>query len=94
MSRLRQVSRSETDDPIVNGMWDLLFGSGVDPVADQKVGTATGSKGDWWTTYASQHFRALRRSTHPHHAAMAMAMAPASTSPRRRCTAGACQMPP
>lgn len=52
MSRLRQVARSETDDPIVNGMYDLLFGKGVDPVAEQKMGTATGSEGDWWTTYA------------------------------------------
>jgi alkylhydroperoxidase family enzyme len=52
MSRLRQVARSETDDPIVNGMYDLLFGKGVDPVAEHKMGTATGSEGDWWTTYA------------------------------------------
>jgi len=52
MSRLRQVAREETEDPIVNGMYDLLFGKGVDPVADQKMGTATGSEGDWWTTYA------------------------------------------
>ncbi len=52
MPRLRQVARSETDDPIVNGMYDLLFGKGVDPVAEQKMGTATGSEGDWWTTYA------------------------------------------
>ena len=33
-------------------MYDLLFGKGVDPVAEQKMGTATGSEGDWWTTYA------------------------------------------
>ena len=52
MPRLRQVARSETDDPIVNGMYDLLFGKGVDPLAEQEVGTATGSDGDWWTTYA------------------------------------------
>ena len=52
MSRLRQVARSETDDPIVNGMYDLLFGKGVDPVAEQKMETAAGSAGDWWTTYA------------------------------------------
>ncbi len=38
MGRLRQVARSETDDPIVNGMYDLLFGKGVDPVAEQKMG--------------------------------------------------------
>jgi alkylhydroperoxidase family enzyme len=52
MPRLRQVPRSETDDPIVNGMYDLLFGKGVDPVAEQQVATATGSEGNWWTTYA------------------------------------------
>ena len=52
MDRLRQVPRSETDDPVVLGMYDLLFGKDVDPVTDQKMGTATGSEGDWWTTYA------------------------------------------
>ena len=52
MGRLRQVPRSETDDPVVNAMYDLLFGKGVDPVAEQNLGTATGSEGDWWTTYA------------------------------------------
>ena len=56
MSRLRQVARSETDDPIVHAMYDLVFGKGVDPLADQETktgtGTATGSEGDWWTTYA------------------------------------------
>ena len=30
MPRLHQVPRSETDDPIVNGMYDLLFDTGVD----------------------------------------------------------------
>ena len=48
MSRLRQVGRSETDDPIVTGMYDIVFGKGVDPAE----GTSTGSRGDWWTTYA------------------------------------------
>ena len=52
MPRLRQVPRSETDDPIVLGMYDLLFGKGVDPVAEQQAGTATGTEGNWWTTYA------------------------------------------
>lgn len=48
MSRLRAVGRSETNDPIVNGMYDIVFGKGVDPAQ----GTSTGSQGDWWTTYA------------------------------------------
>lgn len=52
MGRLRQVPRAETDDPIVHAMYDLLFGKGVDPVTDERMGTATGSEGDWWTTYA------------------------------------------
>jgi alkylhydroperoxidase family enzyme len=52
MGRLRQVPRSETDDPVVNAMYDLLFGKGVDPVTEGRMGTATGSEGDWWTTYA------------------------------------------
>jgi alkylhydroperoxidase family enzyme len=52
MGRLRQVPRAETDDPVVNAMYDLLFGKGVDPVTDDRMGTATGSEGDWWTTYA------------------------------------------
>jgi alkylhydroperoxidase family enzyme len=48
MSRLRQVGRSETNDPIVTGMYDIVFGKGVDPTE----GTSTGSQGDWWTTFA------------------------------------------
>ena len=52
MSRLRQVARSETDDPIVLSMYDLLFGKDVDPMVDRSAATATGSTGDWWTTYA------------------------------------------
>jgi len=48
VSRLRQVGRSETDDRFVHGMYDIAFGKGVDPAE----GTSTGSKGDWWTTYA------------------------------------------
>jgi alkylhydroperoxidase family enzyme len=48
VSRLRQVGRSETNDPIVTGMYDIVFGKGVDPAE----GTSTGSQGDWWTTYA------------------------------------------
>jgi alkylhydroperoxidase family enzyme len=52
MGRLRQVPRSEVTDPIVLGMYDLLFGKDVDPVTDDRMGTATGSEGDWWTTYA------------------------------------------
>jgi alkylhydroperoxidase family enzyme len=31
-------------------MYDRLFGAGVDPV--EKPGTATGTRGDWWTVFA------------------------------------------
>jgi len=47
--RLRQVSKSEAEAPIVTKMYDFIF-DGRDPVADP--GTATGSPGDWWTVFA------------------------------------------
>ncbi len=49
MPRLRQVPRSEATAPIVRTMYDFLF-DGRDPVAEP--GTATGSRGDWWTVFA------------------------------------------
>lgn len=49
MPRLREVPRSDTDAPIVQRMYDRLFGD-RDPVAEP--GTATGTKGDWWTVFA------------------------------------------
>jgi alkylhydroperoxidase family enzyme len=52
MSRLRQVARSETDDPVVHAMYDLVFGKGVDPLGQDAPRTDTGSRGDWWTTFA------------------------------------------
>jgi alkylhydroperoxidase family enzyme len=48
--RLRQVSRAETDDKLVLFFYDSLFGEDRDPVAGP--GTATGTPGDWWTTFA------------------------------------------
>jgi alkylhydroperoxidase family enzyme len=50
MPRLHQVSRAESDAPIVTAMYDLLFGD-RDPVAEP--GTATGTPGDWWPTFAN-----------------------------------------
>lgn len=50
MPRLNQVRRDETDAPIVQRMYDRLFGEGVDPV--DNPGTATGTPGDWWTVFA------------------------------------------
>lgn len=48
MPRLKQVSRAEAD-PAILPFYDRLFGD-RDPVA--QPGTATGTPGDWWTTYA------------------------------------------
>lgn len=49
MPRLRQVSRTETDNPVVQGSYQHLFGD-RDPVAEP--GTATGTPGNWWTVFA------------------------------------------
>ncbi|MBX3483769.1 carboxymuconolactone decarboxylase family protein [Phenylobacterium sp.] len=49
MPRLRQVSRAETTSEHVRKTYDLLFGD-RDPVAEP--GTATGTRGDWWTVFA------------------------------------------
>ena len=49
MPVLRQVPRSEAKAEIVIRMYDLLFGE-RDPVS--QPGTATGTPGDWWTTFA------------------------------------------
>jgi len=48
MPRLRQVPRSEAPSGVVE-MYDHLFGD-RDPVAEP--GTATGTRGDWWTVFA------------------------------------------
>lgn len=49
MPRLREVSRTETDDPLVIGCYDRMFDD-RDPVAEP--GTATGTPGNWWTVFA------------------------------------------
>ena len=50
MPRLRQISRSDATAPIVLRMYDRLFGD-RDPVTEP--GTATGTRGDWWTVFAN-----------------------------------------
>src|SRR3954452_12991038 len=50
MPRLHQVTRAETDAPIVATMYDFLFGD-RDPVAEP--GTETGTRGDWWPAFAN-----------------------------------------
>ena len=49
MPRLREVPRSEAPE-VAQGWYDLIFGEGVDPVAEP--GTATGTPGTWWTVMA------------------------------------------
>lgn len=50
MPRLRQVPRDEVTSPIVQMMYDFLFGD-RDPVTEP--GTTTGTPGDWWTVFAA-----------------------------------------
>jgi alkylhydroperoxidase family enzyme len=50
MPRLRQVPRSEVNDPLTLAMYDFMFGPDRCPV--EEPGTATGSPGDWWTVFA------------------------------------------
>jgi alkylhydroperoxidase family enzyme len=49
MPRLHQVSRDEAKAEIVLKLYKALFGD-RDPVA--QPGTATGTRGDWWTVFA------------------------------------------
>lgn len=49
MPRLHQVSRAEAPSELILQYYDRLFG-GRDPVAEP--GTATGTRGDWWTVFA------------------------------------------
>lgn len=50
MSRLRQVPKDEVSAPGVAFAYRLVFGD-RDPVA--QPGTADGTPGDWWTTFAA-----------------------------------------
>ena len=49
MPRLKQVPKAEAD-PSILPLYKLLFGD-RDPVAEP--GTATGTRGDWWTVFAN-----------------------------------------
>jgi alkylhydroperoxidase family enzyme len=49
MPRLRQVRRSDAG-PLASLLYDRLFGTERDPV--ETPGTATGTRGDWWTVFA------------------------------------------
>lgn len=49
MPRLKQVPKAEAD-PTIAPLYQLLFGD-RDPV--EEPGTATGTRGDWWTVFAN-----------------------------------------
>lgn len=50
MPRLREVPRAEADAKVAQPLYAQLFGE-RDPVAEP--GTATGTRGDWWTVFAN-----------------------------------------
>lgn len=49
MPRLKQVKRADVTNKTILAYYDRLFGS-RDPVTEP--GTATGTRGDWWTVFA------------------------------------------
>ena len=49
MPRLKEVARADAH-PSVKPYYDALFGPERDPTTDP--GTATGTRGDWWTVFA------------------------------------------
>jgi alkylhydroperoxidase family enzyme len=50
MPRLREIPRAEVKSETILRYYEALFG-GRDPVAEP--GTATGTRGDWWTVFAN-----------------------------------------
>ncbi len=50
MPRLREIPLAEADEKVALPLYRQLFGS-RDPVADP--GTATGTRGDWWSVFAN-----------------------------------------
>ncbi len=48
--RLHQVTRAEATSPVVTTMYDYLF---EDRCPVEEPGTATGTRGDWWTVFAN-----------------------------------------
>ncbi|MDY7098752.1 MAG: carboxymuconolactone decarboxylase family protein, partial [Pseudomonadota bacterium] len=50
MPRLREVPLSEADEKVARPLYRMLFGE-CDPV--EEPGTATGTRGDWWTVFAA-----------------------------------------
>jgi alkylhydroperoxidase family enzyme len=52
VNRLRNIPRAEVTSPLIQTLYQMLFGD-RDPVAEP--GTATGTPGDWWTAFANSH---------------------------------------
>lgn len=50
MPRLREVPLAEADSDVARPLYHVMFGE-RDPVAEP--GTATGTRGDWWTVFAN-----------------------------------------
>jgi alkylhydroperoxidase family enzyme len=50
MPRLREVPRAEADEKVALPLYTQLFGN-RDPVSEP--GTATGTRGDWWSVFAN-----------------------------------------
>jgi alkylhydroperoxidase family enzyme len=48
--KLSEVRRADTTSPVVLAAYDYVFGDDRCPV--EQPGTADGTRGDWWTTYA------------------------------------------
>lgn len=74
MPRLREVPLAEADNDVARPLYHMLFGE-RDPVAEP--GTATGTRGDWWTVFANSpdtlkhaaqgfaYYRSARRKLDP-----------------------------
>lgn len=74
MPRLREVPLAEADADVARPLYRVLFGE-RDPVAEP--GTATGTRGDWWTVFANSpdtlkhaaqgfaYYRSARRKLDP-----------------------------
>ena len=74
MPRLKEIRRADAPSPLVETMYEFLFGD-RDPV--EEPGTTTGTPGNWWTVFAAvpdifQHsvdgfrvYRSSRRSLDP-----------------------------
>jgi len=74
MPRLREVPKGEADEKVALPLYTQLFGD-RDPVTEP--GTATGTRGDWWTVFAGSpdtlkhaaqgfaYYRSARRKLDP-----------------------------